>query len=168
MKSANHQQQQNQEPALTSGSAMDGKGKAERQGALQVCQCGRVHPADDVAAVGRFNAGGASGYVAQRVAGAEVRATRIEAMADVCRHWQGDNPNRQQEREQAFALIYRHEHRDYKGRQADGTRTLMSWARYGGGMVCAATITDAELAERLPYARDREARRRGLDKGNRP
>ena len=72
-----------------------------------------------------------------------------------------------EEREQAFNLIYRHEHRDYKGKLPDGTRTLMSWARYGGGLVSLATITDAELAERLPFARNAEAKRRGLTLGNR-
>jgi hypothetical protein len=51
---------------------------------MTICRCGLVHPADAVVALDRFQ--GTSGYRAQ-VDGAPTRATRAEAMKDVCPYW---------------------------------------------------------------------------------
>lgn len=53
------------------------------------------------------------------------------------------------EREAAFRKIWSDTHKDYRGRLPDGTYTVMGWAKYGGGLVSASSISDAELAERL-------------------
>ncbi|SFU33895.1 hypothetical protein SAMN05216339_101415 [Nitrosomonas eutropha] len=55
---------------------------------------------------------------------------------------------RKNEREAAFKKIWRGTHKDYRGCLPDGTLTVISWAKYGGGLVTAASICDAELAER--------------------
>lgn len=60
-----------------------------------------------------------------------------------------------EQREAAFKTVWRDTHRDYRGRLADGSLSLMSWAKFGGGLVAAASITDAELAERLEDAKRR-------------
>lgn len=52
------------------------------------------------------------------------------------------------EREAAFKKIWRGTHKDYRGCLPDGTLTVMSWAKYGGGLVTASSICDPELAER--------------------
>lgn len=45
--------------------------------------CRTIHCATDVVAVGRFNPDGATGY--RPKAGGDIRSTRADAMADVCR-----------------------------------------------------------------------------------
>lgn len=57
-----------------------------------------------------------------------------------------------QQREQAWKLVYRTTHPDFKGRLADGTESMLSWAGFGSGLVSLATISDAELIERLRFA----------------
>ena len=64
--------------------------------------------------------------------------------------------------EVAFWQVWNATHPDFRGTLPDGTRTLMSYAKFGGGLVSADTITDAELAERLQEARSFEAKRRAL------
>nr|WP_315425950.1 hypothetical protein [uncultured Pseudomonas sp.] len=59
------------------------------------------------------------------------------------------------QREAAFKTVWRDTHRDYRGHLADGSLSLMSWAKFGGRLVTAASITDAELAERLDDAKRR-------------
>lgn len=54
------------------------------------------------------------------------------------------------DRAAAFAAVWRDTHPDYRGREPGGTLGLMSWAKYGGRLVTADTITEAELLERLP------------------
>jgi len=56
---------------------------------------------------------------------------------------------RKNEREAAFKKIWRGTHKDYRGCFLDGTLTVMSWAKYGGGFVTALSISVSELAERL-------------------
>lgn len=65
-------------------------------------------------------------------------------------------------REAAFKHVWRTTHPDFRGKLGDGTLSLMSYAKFGGGLVSAATITDAELAERLQEARAFDAKRLGL------
>lgn len=64
-------------------------------------------------------------------------------------------------REKAFDAVWRTTRQDYRGHR-DGFRSLMSHAKYGGRLVNAETITDAELAERLADARAADAKRLGL------
>ena len=47
-----------------------------------------------------------------------------------------------------FARLYRTVHKDFKGR-INGIPTIMSHAKYGGGLVSSESITDTELCERL-------------------
>ena len=61
-------------------------------------------------------------------------------------------------RKMALALIYRHTHRDYKGRLPDGTRTAMV-CRGTTCLVSLDQLTDPEIADRLPYAQKKEAQR---------
>lgn len=52
------------------------------------------------------------------------------------------------ERERMFNAIYAKTHPDFKGHY-DGTKTLISYAKFGGGLASAATMSDAELRERF-------------------
>jgi hypothetical protein len=61
-------------------------------------------------------------------------------------------------REQELTLIYRHMHRDFKGR-IDGERTIMI-ARGTTTLVALSELTDAEIADLLPYALKKEAQRK--------
>lgn len=65
---------------------------------------------------------------------------------------------KQPDRKKALALIYRHAPRDYKGRLPDGTRTIMV-CRGATCIVPVDSLTDAEMADRLPYALKKEAER---------
>lgn len=47
-------------------------------------KCGHVHTSGDAVAAGRFNKTGPVGYIARNVKNADVRATRAEAVADLC------------------------------------------------------------------------------------
>jgi hypothetical protein len=58
-------------------------------------------------------------------------------------------------RDDAFKLIWRDTHKDYRGKLADGSLSILGWAKYGHGLVTAASISDAELAERLEAAKRR-------------
>ncbi len=55
-------------------------------------------------------------------------------------------------RERAFDKLFATEHSDFKGVLADGTRTVMHWAKYGHGLATLATISAAELTERTGMA----------------
>lgn len=52
------------------------------------------------------------------------------------------------QREAAFNRLWSITHKDFRG-HFGGAKTIMSWAKYGGGLNSAATITEAELSERL-------------------
>ena len=61
--------------------------------------------------------------------------------------------------EQKLALIWKHTHRDFKGKWVDGTRCILI-LRPGEGtcsvpLVC---LTETEIADKLKYALNREER----------
>ncbi|NMZ71357.1 hypothetical protein SAMN05216370_0165 [Pseudomonas peli] len=58
-------------------------------------------------------------------------------------------------RDQALKLIYRHTHRDYRGKLADGTKSILTIR----GIVALDDLTEAEVSDRLPLARRKEAER---------
>ncbi len=51
-------------------------------------------------------------------------------------------------REQLFTIVYRKTHKDFKGLY-HGQKTIVSNAKYGGGLVSFVTISDNELCDRL-------------------
>lgn len=57
------------------------------------------------------------------------------------------------ERAAAFKRVWQDTHPDFRGKLADGTLTVMGYAKWGGGLVTAETITEDELAERLQAVR---------------
>jgi hypothetical protein len=58
-------------------------------------------------------------------------------------------------RDQALKLIYRHTHRDYKSKLADGSKSILTIR----GIVALDDLTEAEISDRLPLARNKEAER---------
>lgn len=66
-------------------------------------------------------------------------------------------------RDQKLALIYRHEHKDYKGK-AGADKTIFRWAKFGGGIIALTEMTDTEIAERLPRALRKETERQAKNK----
>lgn len=54
----------------------------------------------------------------------------------------------QAERERMFNAIYARVHRDMKG-HIGSTRSMLSHAKFGGGLITAETISDAEARERF-------------------
>lgn len=58
-------------------------------------------------------------------------------------------------RAEALKLIFRHAHRDYRAKLADGSKMLQTIK----GLVCLDNLTDEEIADRLPLARRKEAQR---------
>lgn len=63
-----------------------------------------------------------------------------------------------EERKAALKLIYRHTHKDYKGKFPDGTKTILV-CRGGTCLVALDDLTDTEIADRLPSAQRMEAKR---------
>lgn len=61
-------------------------------------------------------------------------------------------------RDQQLTLIYRHTHRDYKGR-LNGQRTVLTLRQGGTTLVQLDSLTDAEIADKLPYSLTLEAKR---------
>lgn len=59
-----------------------------------------------------------------------------------------------------LALIYRHTHRDYRGK-LDGHKSILVY-RNGTALVLLDHLTDAEIAEMLPYALKKETERLSL------
>ncbi|HCP6903026.1 TPA: hypothetical protein OE716_003360 [Escherichia coli] len=59
------------------------------------------------------------------------------------------------DREAVFKKVWQATHRDYRGRLADGSLSVMGYAKFGGGLVTAVSISDDELAERLEEAQRR-------------
>lgn len=53
------------------------------------------------------------------------------------------------EKQKLFEKVWTKTHRDYRGKLEDGTLSIMSWAKYGGGLVTALNISEDELLERL-------------------
>jgi hypothetical protein len=62
-------------------------------------------------------------------------------------------------KQQQTALIYRHTHRDYKG-TVGGEKSILILRNGGTTAVPLSCLTDAEIAERLPYAMRKEAERK--------
>lgn len=60
-------------------------------------------------------------------------------------------------REQQLQLIYRHTHRDYKGRVSGVPSILV--LRGSTMLFPLSDLTDEEIASRLPYAQHQEAKR---------
>jgi len=52
------------------------------------------------------------------------------------------------ETEKSFNKLWDQTHLDFKGRTSSGTKAIMSWAKYGHGLVTAKTIFTG-LIERL-------------------
>lgn len=69
-------------------------------------------------------------------------------------------------RDQKLALIYRHEHSDYKGKagamwgEHAGKKTLMVNVNGGSALVLLENLTDEQIADRLPYAMKKEQQRK--------
>lgn len=68
-------------------------------------------------------------------------------------------------RKQKLAIIYRHEHRDYKvkagpqwGKHA-GEKTIMVNENGGSVLTLLETLSDEQIADKLPYALKLEAKR---------
>jgi len=54
-------------------------------------------------------------------------------------------------RKQKLALIYRHTHRDFKGRTADGHRAILMFEEgVGTCLVPLHNLTDAQIEKKLP------------------
>ena len=62
-------------------------------------------------------------------------------------------------KEKELALIYRHTHRDYKGK-IGGCGSILVLRDGGTTLVMMTDLTDAEIASRLPYALRQEAERK--------
>ncbi|MBU9576673.1 hypothetical protein [Burkholderia multivorans] len=69
-------------------------------------------------------------------------------------------------RDQKLTLIYRHTHRDYKGKAGAvwgsehvGKRTLVVNRAGASILVLLENLSDAEISDRLPYALKKEANR---------
>lgn len=60
-------------------------------------------------------------------------------------------------REEKLNLIYRHKPRDYKDRM-NGVRTVLIY-RHGTKLIDLDSMTDAEIADHLPYAITQEQKR---------
>jgi hypothetical protein len=52
------------------------------------------------------------------------------------------------EKERLFKKVWSKTHSDYRGKLDDGSLSIMSWAKYGGGLVTASCISVDELLER--------------------
>lgn len=77
------------------------------------------------------------------------------------------NPNTEAEKahQKALTLIYRHTHRDYRGNYG-GVKSIMVCR---GGASCVVPLdglTEAEVADRLPYAMKKEAERLAAKKAS--
>lgn len=70
------------------------------------------------------------------------------------------NPNAEAEKahQKALTLIYRHTHRDYKGNYG-GVKSIMVCRDGASCVVPLDALTEAEVADRLPYAMKKEAER---------
>jgi hypothetical protein len=62
-------------------------------------------------------------------------------------------------RAQQLRLIWRHTHRDFKGK-VDGHKCIIFCRADGTHLVDLRDITDQEIAQRIPYALRKEAQRR--------
>lgn len=63
------------------------------------------------------------------------------------------------ERKAALTLIYRHTHKDFKSTPGMGKNILMYVTGKGTCLVALDSLTDAQIAEKLPYAERKEAER---------
>lgn len=70
------------------------------------------------------------------------------------------NPNAEAEKahQKALTLIYRHTHRDYKGNY-NGVKSIMVCRGGASCIVPLDELTEAEVADLLPYAMKKEAER---------
>lgn len=68
-------------------------------------------------------------------------------------------------RKQKLALIYRHEHRDYKGRagpqwgEHEGEKSIMVNEKGATVLTLLETLSDEQIANKLPYALKKESER---------
>ena len=68
-------------------------------------------------------------------------------------------------RKQKLTLIYRHEHRDYKGRAGaqwgdhEGEKTIMVNEKGATVLTLRETLSDDQIANKLPYALKKESER---------
>lgn len=58
-------------------------------------------------------------------------------------------PMSKEDREKAFNRVWSSTHKDYRGTLLDGTLSVMSYSSFGGGLVSAESISEAELVARL-------------------
>lgn len=63
------------------------------------------------------------------------------------------------ERKNELALIWRHTHRDFKGKGADGIKRVLVLRPGGTTSVPLNALTDAEVADKLGYAKHKEEER---------
>ena len=64
------------------------------------------------------------------------------------------------DRKQQLNLIWRHTHRDYKGTRADGVKTILVNENGATCLVELDALTDAQIAEKLPYCLKKEQERK--------
>jgi len=62
------------------------------------------------------------------------------------------NKNEAKARKKLEALLWRHTHRDFRGKLDDGSKTVLMGTAQGTVLVCIARMTDAEITAKLPRA----------------
>jgi hypothetical protein len=62
-------------------------------------------------------------------------------------------------RDDKLSLIFRHTHKDFKGKWPDGTRNIMALRSGGSHLVSLSDLTDAEIADKLSGAISAEVKR---------
>lgn len=72
---------------------------------------------------------------------------------------QVDGEAREVSRADALKLIYRHTHRDYKGKTDGGVKTILVGGGFGSELWPLDSLTDATVLDRLPYILKKEAAR---------
>lgn len=58
--------------------------------------------------------------------------------------------NEAKARKKLEALLWKHTHRDFRGKLDDGSKTVLMGTAQGTVSVCIAGMTDAEIIEKLP------------------
>ncbi len=54
------------------------------------------------------------------------------------------------ERNARWKILWKRTHKDFRG-TTNGVKTILSWAKYGGGLVSMLTISDDELLARTDH-----------------
>jgi hypothetical protein len=65
----------------------------------------------------------------------------------------------QMTRDEKLTLIYRHTHKDFKGKWPDGTRNILAPRSGGSELTSLSDLTDEEIADKLPGALRAEEKR---------